>query len=227
MHVCAAPGRAVVYIDDPDGLQFELIYHWDNFDTSIDPDGAHRSIDAWYESGQRWADWPRRCGVLQRKKSMRAIVVNKNRRPRCAASYGYARAGRRAGRIACGCDGGGRELFRRHTRRGTHHVRLGGSPMVYPVVPGEEGVGHVRALGNGVTGFGDRRPRRVASPARQLCRGGKAIRGADGQGARGVSDHDSLVYAQGLTAHYLTRSAYAAGAGTTALVHAAAGVSAG
>ena len=43
-----------LYIDDPDGLQFELIYHWENFDTSLDVAGAHRSLDAWYESGQRW-----------------------------------------------------------------------------------------------------------------------------------------------------------------------------
>lgn len=44
-----------LYIDDPDGLQFELIYHWENFDTSLDPEGAHRSLDAWYEHGQRWS----------------------------------------------------------------------------------------------------------------------------------------------------------------------------
>ena len=48
------PDALSLYIDDPDGLQFELIYHWDNFDESLDPEGAHRSLEAWYESGQRW-----------------------------------------------------------------------------------------------------------------------------------------------------------------------------
>ena len=48
------PDALSLYIDDPDGLQFELIYHWENFDTSLDPEGARRSLEAWYENGQRW-----------------------------------------------------------------------------------------------------------------------------------------------------------------------------
>lgn len=110
-----------------------------------------------------------------------------------------------------------------NTRRGTHHVRQGGSPPSYPLIPGEEGVGVVRALGDGVTGFapGDRvvwlRPlgnyAEVATPFAAFT-----VKVPDG-----IGDHDALVYAQGLTAHYLTHSAFAATAATTALVHAAAG----
>ena len=110
-----------------------------------------------------------------------------------------------------------------NTRRGTHHVRLGGQPLSYPLIPGEEGVGRVRAAGEQVGGFktGDRvvwlRPlgnyAEVAKPFAAFT-----VKVPDA-----VTDHDALVYAQGLTAHYLTRSAYPATPGTTALVHAAAG----
>lgn len=110
-----------------------------------------------------------------------------------------------------------------NTRRGTHHVRLGGQPLAYPLIPGEEGVGRVRALGEGVTGFadGDRvvwlRPlgnyAEIATPLAAFT-----VKVPDG-----IADHDALVYAQGLTAHYLTRSVYHTTANTTALVHAAAG----
>lgn len=110
-----------------------------------------------------------------------------------------------------------------NTRRGTHHVRLGGQPLAYPLIPGEEGVGHVRAIGENVSGFdvGDRVV--WLRPLGNYAEVAKPFAGFTVKVPVAISDHDALVYAQGLTAHYLTRSAYRASDATTALVHAAAG----
>lgn len=99
----------------------------------------------------------------------------------------------------------------------------GNGPVAMPHVPGDEGVGIVRAVGDGVTGFsvGDRigwifadssYAEVAAVPANFAVRI-----------PEDVSDEIGLVLAQGLTAHYLVHDIAKVGAGTTALVHAAAG----
>lgn len=99
----------------------------------------------------------------------------------------------------------------------------GNGPVAMPHIPGDEGVGKVRAVGEGVTGFsvGDRvgwifaeaSYAEVAAVPAMF-----AVRIPDG-----VSDETGLVLAQGLTAHYLVHDIAKVDSQTTALVHAAAG----
>ncbi|MBM6402811.1 quinone oxidoreductase [Phycicoccus sp. CSK15P-2] len=104
------------------------------------------------------------------------------------------------------------------------YQREGVYPMETPYVAGNEGAGTVVEVGSEVHRFavGDRVtwPQGVGSAAR-YC-----VRDADGlvRVPDGVAlDSAAAVMLQGLTAHYLTRSTHEVGAGTVALVHAAAG----
>ena len=104
------------------------------------------------------------------------------------------------------------------------YQREGVYPTVPPFVLGQEGAGTVTAVGDEVDGFavGDRvawpfalgsAGSLVCVPARNLVRVPDAVH----------LETAAAVMLQGLTAHYLTRSTYPVGPGTTALVHAAAG----
>lgn len=104
------------------------------------------------------------------------------------------------------------------------YQREGIYPMPLPYVPGMEGAGRVRAVGDGVTGFavGDRvawaealgsYAELVVVPAE------KAVAVPDT-----VSDEDAAAaLLQGMTAHALVNDAYAVQPGDDVLVHAAAG----
>lgn len=98
-------------------------------------------------------------------------------------------------------------------------------PAPLPFVPGSEGAGVVSAVGPAVTSV--QVGERVAWC--QIPGGGYAEQVVLAEGdAIPIGDdlaHDvaAAVLVQGLTAHYLTRSVYAAGQDDTALVHAAAG----
>jgi NADPH2:quinone reductase len=104
------------------------------------------------------------------------------------------------------------------------YQREGVYPTVPPFVIGQEGAGVVSAVGADAAGFavGDRvawpfAGGSAASLVRVLSR--DLVRVPDAVDLETAA----AVMLQGLTAHYLTRSTYAVGAGTTALVHAAAG----
>jgi NADPH:quinone reductase len=104
------------------------------------------------------------------------------------------------------------------------YQRQGIYPMTLPFVPGMEGCGRVRSVGDGVTEFavGDRvawceplgsYAELAAIPADE------AVPVPDG-----VSDEDAVGAAlQGMTAHYLLHDSYPVRAGDDVLVHAAAG----
>lgn len=107
-----------------------------------------------------------------------------------------------------------------YLRRGIHPR---GEPVPMPFVPGDEGVGTVRAVAEDVTGFapGDRvgwilgeacYAEVVAAPAAYAVKIPPQIEIDKG-----------LVLAQGLTAHYLAHEFGTIGDGTPVLVHAAAG----
>ena len=104
------------------------------------------------------------------------------------------------------------------------YFRTGLYPRPLPFVSGLEGAGTVESLGAGVTALavGDRvawasapgsYAEAVLAPADRLVRV-----------PAGISDEvAAAAMLQGMTAHYLCRATYAAKAGDTALVHAAAG----
>jgi NADPH2:quinone reductase len=103
------------------------------------------------------------------------------------------------------------------------YSRKGSAPSL-PYTPGSEAAGTVEAVGEGVTDVapGDR----VAANAFTGAYAEYAVAAAN----RLISIPDSLdmphaaaALLQGMTAHYLTHSSYAAQAGDTVLVHAAAG----
>ncbi|MFB9375744.1 quinone oxidoreductase [Kineococcus gynurae] len=102
--------------------------------------------------------------------------------------------------------------------------RGGVYPLQLPAILGSEGAGRVLSTGEGVAGFADGQlvawkeapgsyAEQVVVPARELV---AVPEGVDARQA-------AAVMLQGLTAHYLATSTYAAGRGTAALVHAAAG----
>jgi len=105
----------------------------------------------------------------------------------------------------------------------TYH-REGRYPLELPFIPGQEGAGVIEEIGAAVSGWsiGDRvawamvpssYAEYVSVPARLLARI-----------PAGVSEElAAAVMLQGLTAHYLVTSVYAADQTTTAVVHAAAG----
>lgn len=99
----------------------------------------------------------------------------------------------------------------------------GNDPVAMPFIPGDEGVGIIRAVGDGVAGFsvGDRvawifadagYAEVVAVPAKFAVKV-----------PEGLPDEIGLVLAQGLAAHYLVHDIVKVDSRTTALVHAAAG----
>lgn len=104
------------------------------------------------------------------------------------------------------------------------YFRTGAYPVELPYVPGQEGVGHVRAVGPGVDEFsiGDR----VAWCA---CPGSYAeqvvvpasVAVAVPEGVPDAEAASTLL--QGMTAHYLMTSTYRVEPGDTVLVHAGAG----
>lgn len=104
------------------------------------------------------------------------------------------------------------------------YQRAGIYPMTLPFVPGMEGAGRVRALGEGATGFavGDRVAwcERMGSYAELVAMpADKAVPVPD------VVDDATAVGAllQGMTAHFLVHDTYPVQAGDDVLVHAAAG----
>ncbi|RZS29769.1 NADPH2:quinone reductase [Herbihabitans rhizosphaerae] len=105
----------------------------------------------------------------------------------------------------------------------TYH-RSGAYPLELPFVPGREGAGTVRAVGEGVDGFapGDRVAWADAAGGyaeAAVIPAHAALRVPDG-----VDDETAAaVPLQGLTAHYLVTSTYPIAEGDTVLVHAAAG----
>jgi NADPH2:quinone reductase len=104
------------------------------------------------------------------------------------------------------------------------YVRSGAYPRELPLTMGEEGAGVVEALGAGVTGFdaGDR-VAWAAAPGSYathvLARAERVVPVPAGVDARTAA----AAMLQGMTAHYLARSAFALRPGHTCLVHAAAG----
>jgi len=105
------------------------------------------------------------------------------------------------------------------------YYRTGAYPMPMPFVVGSEGAGIVSAVGSGVSGFrlGDHVAWAMVPGAgyaeQVIVPAARAV-----PVPAGIDDETAgAVLLQGLTAHYLTRSTYAARAGETALVHAAAG----
>ncbi|QMU71253.1 quinone oxidoreductase [Streptacidiphilus sp. P02-A3a] len=102
--------------------------------------------------------------------------------------------------------------------------REGRTALRAPLVPGSEGVGTVVATGGRVTRFapGDR-VAWCAAPGSYAERVLVPERAAVAVPAGVTDEQAAAVLLQGLTAHYLTESTYPAGAGETALVHAAAG----
>ncbi|MDT7710750.1 MAG: NADPH:quinone reductase [Pseudonocardiales bacterium] len=120
------------------------------------------------------------------------------------------------------------ELLVDVTAAGVNYIdtyqRQGIYPMTLPYVPGMEGVGRVRAVGDGVTtvAAGDRvawsetlgsYAQVIAVPAE------KAVPVPDG-----VSDEAAVgALLQGMTAHFLVNDAFPVQAGDAILVHAAAG----
>jgi NADPH2:quinone reductase len=124
------------------------------------------------------------------------------------------------------------ELLVDVTAAGVNYIdtyqRQGIYPMTLPYVPGMEGVGRVRAVGDGVTtvAAGDRvawsetlgsYAQVIAVPAE------KAVPVPDGV-SDGVSDEAAVgALLQGMTAHFLVNDAFPVQAGDAILVHAAAG----
>lgn len=104
------------------------------------------------------------------------------------------------------------------------YQREGIYPTVPPFVIGQEGAGVVSAVGGDTSGIaiGDRVawPFALGSAATHVCVPvDKIVPLPDGVDLETAA----AVMLQGLTAHFLTRSTYPVGPGTTALVHAAAG----
>ena len=104
------------------------------------------------------------------------------------------------------------------------YQREGVYPTEAPFVIGNEGAGVVRSVGEGVSDL--RAGDRVAWPFTLGAAAEVAIVPVDkvAHVPEGVElETAAAVMLQGLTAHFLTRSTYAVGPGTVALVHAAAG----
>lgn len=102
--------------------------------------------------------------------------------------------------------------------------RTGVYPSPFPVVPGSEGSGTVRAVGEGVEGF---RPGDRVAWAEAPCSYAQLV-AVPAEVALPVPDgvDDDTAAAlplQGMTAHYLTASCFAVQPGQDVLVHAAAG----
>jgi NADPH2:quinone reductase len=104
------------------------------------------------------------------------------------------------------------------------YYRAGHYPVRVPFVPGLEGVGRVRELGDGTEGWsvGDRVTwtNTMGSYAEQI-----AVPTSDAIAVPdGVADDDAAaVMLQGITAHYLVNSTHPVQQGDTVLVHAGAG----
>ncbi len=99
----------------------------------------------------------------------------------------------------------------------------GNDPVAMPHIPGDEGVGVVRAIGEGVAGFsvGDRVGWIFAEASYAEVAAVPAMFAV--RIPEGLSDETGLVLAQGITAHYLVHDIAKVDSSTTALVHAAAG----
>lgn len=104
------------------------------------------------------------------------------------------------------------------------YQREGVYPMHYPFVPGSEGAGVVRAVGDGVTDFGPGDRVGWAS-ALGSCRALHVV-----PAARAVPVPESVdletaaaVLLQGMTAHYLAHDTFPLGPGQRCLIHAGAG----
>jgi len=105
------------------------------------------------------------------------------------------------------------------------YYRMGAYPMPTPFVAGSEGAGVVSAVGTGVTDWkeGDHAVWAMVPGAgyaeQVIVPAERAV-----PVPAGIDDETAgAVFLQGMTAHFLTSSTYAARAGETALVHAAAG----
>jgi NADPH2:quinone reductase len=104
--------------------------------------------------------------------------------------------------------------------------RIGLFPRELPYVPGLECAGTVAGVGPGVTGLaiGDLVATLVFSAQGSYAEQVVVSAGGVVPVPAGVSaEQAAAVFLQGMTAHYLTRSAYAVQPGQTAVVHAAAG----
>jgi len=104
------------------------------------------------------------------------------------------------------------------------YQREGQYPLARPFTPGSEAAGRVRAVGPGVSGF--RTGDRIVSQSVKGAYAELAVVPAE----RAVRIPDAIdsklaaaVWLQGLTAHYLSHSAFPLARGDRALVHAAAG----
>lgn len=147
---------------------------------------------------------------------MFAIRVSRTGGPEVLEPVSVTEPAPSAGQLLVDVRGAGVNFLDIHFRRGTN-------PIAMPYIPGDEGVGVVRALGEGVTGFaiGDRvawilgegsYAEVAAVPTKST------VRIPDD-----MSDDAGFVLAQGLTAHYLAHDIVEPGPGLSVLVHAAAG----
>ena len=105
------------------------------------------------------------------------------------------------------------------------YQRQGIYPMPLPYVPGLEGTGRVRALGEGVTEFAVGRPGGLGRAAGQLRRAGRDRRPSKAVPVPDAVPDEAAVGAllQGMTAHFLVHDVHPVQPGEDVLVHAAAG----
>lgn len=149
---------------------------------------------------------------------MRAVVVHKNGGPEVLMTQDLPTPDPGAGELRVDVAVAGVNFI-------DVYFRTGAYPMPLPFTVGSEGAGVVSAVGDGVSGF-----HRGDHVAWAMVPGAGYAEQVIVPAARavpvpaGIDDETAgAVLLQGLTAHYLTRSTYAARAGETALVHAAAG----
>jgi NADPH:quinone reductase len=146
-----------------------------------------------------------------------ALVVTRHGGPDVLAVQALALPDPGAGEVVVEVAAAGVNFIDVYQREGIY-------PTVPPFVLGQEGAGTVAAVGEEVDGLavGDRvawpfalgsAATHVRLPVSHLVRVPDAV----------DLETAAAVMLQGLTAHYLTRSTYPVGPGTTALVHAAAG----
>lgn len=148
---------------------------------------------------------------------MRAIVVSENGGPEVLTPTKVPDPEPGPGELLVSTDAIGINFIDTYYRNGTYSREL-------PFVPGDEGTGVVRAVGDDVTefGVGDR----VAWAAAPGSYAEKVVVPADvavdvPEGVTPELAASALL--QGMTAHYLIESAYPAHPGETVLVHAGAG----
>lgn len=148
---------------------------------------------------------------------MRAIQITENGGPEVLTSAELPDPQPGAGDLLVELAAAGVNYIDTYQREGVYPVPL-------PFVPGLEGVGRVRALGDGVAGFavGDRVA--WAEPPGSYAElvvvpGQKAVAVPDG-----VTDEAAVgALLQGMTAHFLVHDTYPVRPGDDVLVHAAAG----